>query len=80
VYSRHGNGTRVQVVLRGPVDVSAEVDGKDGPLKSTGFLIPQGLGGHVFDFPAIPFGTVTGVAVAASGDAGTGSCMAARGA
>jgi hypothetical protein len=68
----------VQVILHGPVDVSAEVDGKTGPLKSTGFLIPQGMGGHVFQFPAIPFAGVTGVAVAASGDGGSGSCMAAR--
>lgn len=77
-YSRHGNGIQVQVNLHGVVDVSVEVDGKNGPLKATGFMIPEQMAGHLFTFPGIPFGDVTGVAVAASGDAGTGSCMASR--
>lgn len=77
-YAQDGHGTKVQVILHGPVDVSVEVDGKNGPIKSTGFLIPEQLTGHLFGFPTIPFDTVTGVAVAASGDAGAGSCMAAR--
>jgi hypothetical protein len=78
-YGHRGAGTVVTVTLPGVEDVAVQVLGHDGgPITGTGFLIPAGGHGHTFVFPTVPFTQVSGVAVDATGDHGTGSCMAAR--
>lgn len=78
-YGRRGTGTVVTVTLPGVEDVAVQLLGHNGePITGAGFLIPEAGTGHTFTFPDVRFSTVTSVAVDATGDHGTGSCMAAR--